>query len=86
LLLFKNCRGFAQGNLPPNPPGAIRRFFMQEYPMTKDYETADQRVVTIKMPNELVAAIEKAASRELITTSAFVRRAALRAVKQDGGE
>jgi hypothetical protein len=56
--------------------------------MTKNFNetAADQRVVTVKMPNELVAAIEKAAGRELITTSAFVRRAALQAVKKQEGE
>jgi hypothetical protein len=56
--------------------------------MTKDYtEMADQRsaAMSVRMPAELAHRIEKAAAKELISTSAFIRRAALRAVAEQEG-
>jgi Ribbon-helix-helix protein, copG family len=50
-------------------------------------EKEDQRgaAVSVRMPPELVVKIERAAARELISTSAFIRRAALRAVADQEG-
>src|SRR5215510_6832415 len=65
----------------PNPP--FRRVFQRRMTKMNDFnEKEDQRgaAVSVRMPTPLVAAIEKAAAKELISTSAFIRRAALRAV------
>jgi uncharacterized protein (DUF1778 family) len=42
-------------------------------------------LITFRAPPELIEALNRAASREMISRSDYVRRAALRAVQQDDG-